>query len=760
MQVKGYVERIIFTSQDSGHTIMEISLSSQEIKRIAEENPDVENDLDDTLVCTGVLYLIHPGEYVVFEGDFVMHSTYGLQFKVTSYEETQPEDETTIERYLGSGAIKGIGPALAARIVRRFKTDTFRIIEERPEELASIKGISERMAMEIADQVAEKRDMRKAMLFLGKLGIGMNLAVKIYKAYGEELYKIVEENPYRLADDIEGVGFKIADEIARNAGVELSSPFRIKSGIIYTLMQAVANGHTYLPMDELLERASNILGTFIENAQDLLVELVIARKITVRKVDEVDVVYPSALYNTELAIAKKLSELAINHYVDGEAFLKKLSMIEARENIALDELQKEAVKESVSNGVLVVTGGPGTGKTTTINAMIKYFENVGMDIRLAAPTGRAAKRMTEATGYDAQTIHRLLELSGVLSEDSSGAVFERNEQNPLEADVIIIDEMSMVDVFLMNNLLKAITVGTRLVLVGDANQLPSVGPGNVLRDIIDSGKFSVVKLNKIFRQEAAGDIVVNAHKINKGEKFEIGPSSKEFPFIKRMDANSIINATVTLIKEKLPKYTNSHMNDIQVLTPTRKGNLGVERLNSVLQEYLNPKTPNKIEKELGGVIFREGDKVMQIKNNYKISWEIRGKHGIPVEEGMGVFNGDTGIIDNVNLFLSELTVKFEDDKYVTYSFKEADELEHAYAVTVHKSQGSEYPAVVLPLLDGPKMLMNKNILYTAVTRAKKCICVVGDDRTFYEMVSNENEHKRYSSLKLRIMEVGLSKEEY
>ena len=760
MQVKGYVERIIFTSQDSGHTIMEISLSSQEIKRIAEENPDVENDLDDTLVCTGVLYLIHPGEYVVFEGNFVMHSTYGLQFKVTSYEETQPEDETTIERYLGSGAIKGIGPALAARIVRRFKTDTFRIIEERPEELASIKGISERMAMEIADQVAEKRDMRKAMLFLGKLGIGMNLAVKIYKAYGEELYKIVEENPYRLADDIEGVGFKIADEIARNAGVELSSPFRIKSGIIYTLMQAVANGHTYLPMDELLERASNILGTLIENAQDLLVELVIARKITVRKVDEVDVVYPSALYNTELAIAKKLSELAINHCVDGETFLKKLSMIEARENIALDKLQKEAVKESVSNGVLVVTGGPGTGKTTTINAMIKYFENVGMDIRLAAPTGRAAKRMTEATGYDAQTIHRLLELSGVLSEDSSGAVFERNEQNPLEADVIIIDEMSMVDVFLMNNLLKAITVGTRLVLVGDSNQLPSVGPGNVLRDIIDSGKFSVVKLNKIFRQEAAGDIVVNAHKINKGEKFEIGPSSKEFPFIKRMDANSIINATVTLIKEKLPKYTNSHMNDIQVLTPTRKGNLGVERLNSVLQEYLNPKTPNKIEKELGGVIFREGDKVMQIKNNYKISWEMRGKHGIPVEEGMGVFNGDTGIIDNVNLFLSELTVKFEDDKYVTYSFKEADELEHAYAVTVHKSQGSEYPAVVLPLLDGPKMLMNKNILYTAVTRAKKCICVVGDDRTFYEMVSNENEHKRYSSLKLRIMEVGLSKEEY
>lgn len=759
MQVKGYVERIIFTSQDSGHTIMEISLSSEEVKRIGEENPEVENDLEDTMVCTGVLYLIHPGEYVVFEGSFVVHPTYGLQFRVTSYKETQPEDEATIERYLGSGAIKGIGPALAARIVRRFKADTFRIIEERPEELAAIKGISARMAMEIADQVAQKRDMRKAMLFLGKLGIGMNLAVKIYKAYGEELYKMVEENPYRLADDIDGVGFKIADEIARNAGVEMNSPFRIKSGIFYTLQQAVSNGHTYLPMDELLERASNILNINIDNPQDLLVEMVIARKITIRKVEDLDVVYPSALYNTELAVANKLWELANKYVVDEASFDKKMALIENCEDISLDSLQKEAVREALANGVLVVTGGPGTGKTTTINAMIKYFENAGMEIKLAAPTGRAAKRMTEATGYDAQTIHRLLELSGVLSEDSSGAVFERNELNPLEADVIIIDEMSMVDVFLMNNLLKAVSVGTRLVLVGDANQLPSVGPGNVLKDIIDSEMFSVVRLNKIFRQEAAGDIVVNAHKINKGEQFEIGPSSKEFPFIKRMDANAIINATVTLIKEKLPKYTDSHMNDIQVLTPTRKGSLGVERLNSVLQEYLNPKSAGKVEKELGGVIFREGDKVMQIKNNYKISWEIRGKHGIVVEEGMGVFNGDTGIIDNVNLFLSELTVKFEDDKYVTYSFKEADELEHAYAVTVHKSQGSEYPAVVLPLLDGPRMLMNRNILYTAVTRAKKCICVVGDDRTFYEMVSNENEHKRFSSLKLRIREVSLSREE-
>lgn len=756
MEVKGYVEKIIFTSEESGHTILEISLSSEEVKRIAKENQDIENELTDELVCTGILYLIHPGEYVVFTGSFVMHPSYGLQFKVTGYEETQPEDLITIERYLGSGAIKGIGPALAGRIVRRFKEDTFRIIEENPEELASIKGISERMAMEIANQVAEKRDMRKAMLFLGKLGIGMNLSVKIYKKYGDSLYNIIQENPYKLADDIEGVGFKIADEIARNSGVSSDSPYRIKSGILYTLLQAVGSGHTYLPMGELLERSQNILGIGFLESEDLLMDLIINKKIVVSKIGESNAVYPASLYNTELAVAHKLMELDVKYDVDDRNFGIEISGIERREHIELDGLQKDAVKAAAANGLLVVTGGPGTGKTTTINSMIKYFEDMGMEIKLAAPTGRAAKRMTEATGYEAQTVHRLLELSGILSEDSSNAVFERNEQNPLEADVIIIDEMSMVDIFLMHNLLKAVSVGTRLILVGDANQLPSVGPGNVLKDIIASGCFEVVKLTKIFRQEEAGDIVVNAHKINAGEIFPIGPSSRDFPFIKRTDANGVINASITLLREKLPKYTDSSVNDIQVLTPTRKGNLGVERLNSILQQFLNPKAEHKVEKELNGVIFREGDKVMQIKNNYKISWEIRGLRGIQIDSGMGVFNGDMGIIDNINLFMSEITVRFEDNKYVTYSFKEADELEHAYAVTVHKSQGSEYPAVVLPLLEGPRMLMNRNILYTAVTRARKCICIVGDDRVFYEMIANENEQKRYSSLATRIREVKLS----
>ena len=756
MQVKGYVERIIYSNSENGHTILEIQLSDNEVKRLKQEAEYEADEISDSLVCTGVLYLIHPGEYVVFNGSFVMHASYGLQFKVTSYEESKPDDIESIERYLGSGAIKGIGPALASRIVRRFKEDTFKVIEERPEELAGIKGISNRMAMEIADQVAEKRDMRRAMLFLGPLGIGMNLAVKIYKEYGEGLYDIIKENPYKLADDIDGVGFKIADEIARNSGVEMNSPFRVKSGVYYNLMQSVGNGHTYIPLETLLDGTERMLCVGIEDRENLLMDMIIARKIVVRKIDGIDVVYPISLYNTEISVASKLVGLDEKYAIDEKRIMAEIGSIEREENIVLDELQKNAVMAAARNGVLVVTGGPGTGKTTTINAMIKYFENQGCDIRLAAPTGRAAKRMTEATGYDAQTIHRLLELSGVLSEDSTGVVFERNELNPLEADVVIIDEMSMVDIFLINHLLKAVAKGTRLILVGDANQLPSVGPGNVLKDIIDSKRIEVVKLTKIFRQEEAGDIVVNAHKINKGEPVQIGPSSKDFPFIKRGDANAIINATVTLIREKLPNYTNSTINEIQVLTPTRKGNLGVERLNQVLQNYLNPQAANKVEKELNGVIYREGDKVMQIKNNYKIPWEIRGKRGIVVDDGLGVFNGDVGIIDNINLFTNELTVRFEDDKFVTYSFKETDELEHAYAVTVHKSQGSEYPAVVLPLLDGPKMLMNRNILYTAVTRAKKCICVVGSEETFNEMVSNENEQKRYSSLAMRIREVGLS----
>ena len=755
MQIKGYVEKIIYTNSDNGHTILDVSLTSDEIKRLQAECPDYADDIDEEMVCVGTLHLINAGEYVAFNGDFTVHQTYGLQFKVTSYEESRPEDMDSIERYLGSGAIKGVGPALAARIVRHFKMDTFRVIEENPEELSQVKGISNRMAMEIADQVAEKKGMRNAMLFLGKLGIGMNLAVKIYKEYGEKVYEIIENNPYKLADDMEGVGFKIADEIAKNSGMELDSPFRIKSGILYALSAAVSAGHTYYPMDALIEEAGRLLGVFIAKPEEILTDLMIDRKVMVRDVDGIKAVYLYSVYHTELAIAHRLFALKFEDMPDEKAFDKDLHSIEKEENITLESMQREAVRASAGSGIVVITGGPGTGKTTTINTIIRYFERKGMDIMLAAPTGRAAKWMTEATGHEAQTIHRMLELSGILSDEISNASFERNETNPLETDVVIIDEMSMVDIFLMNSLLKAIADGTRLILVGDANQLPSVGPGNVLKDIIASGCFNTVRLAKIFRQEEAGDIVVNAHKINEGELFEIGPSSRDFPFIRRTDANAIINALVTLVKVKLPAYTDCSSNDVQVLTPTRKGSLGVERLNTVLQQYLNPPSNSKVEKEIGSIIFREGDKVMQIKNNYKIPWEVRGRNGIPIETGMGVFNGDMGIVDNINLYLSEMTVRFDEERYVTYTFKETDELEHAYAVTVHKSQGSEYPAVVLPLLDGPRMLMNRNILYTAVTRARKCICIVGSEQTFYNMISNENEQKRFSSLDIRIKEAAI-----
>ena len=754
LQVKGYVEKIIYTNEENGHTILEVALSSEEVKRLRKEEPDLSTDIEDTIVCIGTLYLINPGEYVVFNGSFTMHPSYGLQVKVTSYEESVPEDMDAVERYLGSGAIKGVGPALAARIVRHFKADTMQIIEERPEELVKIKGISERIAMSIADQIIEKKSMRKAMIFLGELGIGMNLAVKLYKQYDENIYQIIKENPYKLADDMEGVGFKIADSIAMKSGVELNSPYRIKSGILYTMRQALAAGHTYVPMDKLCEKTANMLGTFIDNEEDILMELIMERKIKITDVDGKKGVYLTSMYNTEINIARRLVDLDVHYRVDEKDFEAQLSRIEAAEAIELDELQRNAVKTSVMNGFTVITGGPGTGKTTTINTIIKYFDSQGLEIRLAAPTGRAAKRMTETTGWEAQTIHRLLELSGALEEESKNATFGRNEDNPLEADVIIIDEASMVDVFLMNSLLKAICVGTRLILVGDANQLPSVGPGNVLNDIIAAERFEVVRLTKIFRQAQASDIVVNAHRINQGEYFEIGPASKDFPFIKRPDANSIINAIVTLVKTKLPAYTDCTVNEIQVLTPTRKGTLGVERLNTILQQYLNPNEDGcKVEKEIGGIIFREGDKVMQIRNNYQKNWELQGRNGYIIDSGLGIFNGDTGIIDNINLYMSEITVRFDDGKYVVYNFKETDDLEHAYAITVHKSQGSEYPAVVLPLLDGPRPLMNRNILYTAVTRAKKCICVVGSENTFFEMVSNENDQKRYTSLDKRIREI-------
>ena len=747
---KGYVNKIVYRNEDNGYTVFELELDG------------------DELTCVGNVPYVTEGEFVEVTGEYTEHSVYGQQLKVETCEDIPPEDEKSVERYLASGAIKGIGAALASRIVRRFKADTLRIIEQEPERLAEIKGISRRMAVEISDNVTAKRDMRNAMMFLLDYGISMALSAKIYNQYGASVYTIMKENPYRLADDIAGVGFRIADEIARKAGIEADSDFRIKSGIMYTLLQATGSGHIYLPQGELLEQLNTLLDTEIKDIDRHLSDLSMDKKIVVKQqlqeneasTDAGDgeyqaerLVYGASYYYMEMSVAYALKALDARESIDKHKIADRIRRIEKAEKIELDDRQRDAVIQAISSGLLVITGGPGTGKTTTINTIIRYFEGEGMEIRLAAPTGRAAKRMTEATGCEAQTIHRMLELSGA-PEDDRSASFLRNEENPIDADVIIIDEMSMVDIFLMNSLLKAVTPGTRLILVGDVNQLPSVGPGNVLRDIIASERFNVVKLTKIFRQATESDIIVNAHKINAGEKFPIGPSSRDFIFIRREEAGNVIGAMITLVSQKLPKYVDAKPFDIQVLTPTRKGMLGVERLNTVLQEYLNPKDSSKQEKEIGTTIFREGDKVMQIKNNYQIEWETRGKHGIPTDRGMGVFNGDMGVVDNINFYSEKLTVKFEDDRYVEYPFKQLDELELAYAVTVHKSQGSEYPAVVIPLLSGPRMLMNRNILYTAVTRAKKCVCIVGTEEVFYGMVENGNEQKRYSTLAKRIQECG------
>lgn len=726
--ITGYIDRIVYRNKENGYSVLSVTYDNDEI------------------TCVGTFQYISEGEYVELSGHYTEHQLYGEQLVVEKYEIKAPEDTESIIRYLSAGAIKGIGSKLAERIVRRFKEDTFRIIEEEPERLAEIKGISLGKAMEISTQIEEKKDMRKAMIFFGDYGISASLAIKIYNQYGQESYEMLKKNPYKLAEDIEGIGFKTADEIAARVGINTDSDFRIRSACLYALLQASSNGHSYLPIEELIRETYGLLGIQNVDVEKHIMDLSIDKKLIIKKIAGDNAVYASNYYYTELNIARMLLDMSITAEINEEAVRKKLTKIESSENIELDECQKKAVVESVSSGLLVITGGPGTGKTTTINTIIKYFESEGLDILLAAPTGRAAKRMTEATGYEAQTIHRLLEITGVPDDESIGTHFERNEQNPLEADVIIIDEMSMVDMFLMHSLLKAVSVGTRLILVGDVNQLPSVGPGNVLKDIISSGKFNVVMLTKIFRQASQSDIIVNAHKINEGEQVDLKKSSKDFLFLKRMDANAVINAMITLIKDKLPKYVEADMLDIQVLTPMKKGLLGVENINEILQQYLNPKSDDKREKETNSGLFREGDKVMQIKNNYQLEWEVRSRYGIAVEGGSGIFNGDMGIIRTINTYAENMEVEFDEHRFATYSFKQLEELELAYAVTIHKSQGSEYPAVILPLLSGPRMLMNRNLLYTAVTRAKKCVCIVGIEEAVGGMIENVNEQRRYSGL--------------
>lgn len=745
--LKGYVEHIIYRNTENGYTILNFVSGGEEI------------------ICVGIFRTIDPGETMEVEGSYVEHPIYGKQFKVETYQVTEPEDVVSMERYLCSGAIKGIGEALAARIIKAFGEDTFRIMEEEPERLAEVKGISARKAREIAGQMEEKREMRAAMVFLQKYGISGALAIRLYQAYGEEIYSVLKENPYRLAEEVGGIGFKTADELARRIGIHTDSDYRIRSGLMYSLLVASSEGHIYLPMDILQERTRKMLELDHFDMEPHIRNLAMDKKLILKKEEAGEGpegssginVYASAYYYQELSCARMLHNLNISLYEGTDLEVekeieRKLKKLEESQEQELDELQRKAVIESVMNGLLILTGGPGTGKTTAINTMIQYFAEEGLDILLAAPTGRAAKRMTEATGYEAKTIHRLLELNGTIMEESRSARFEKNEENPLEADVIIIDEMSMVDLHLFQSLLKAVMPGTRLILVGDRNQLPSVGPGQILKDLIESQCFPVVILQKIFRQAEESDIVMNAHRINAGQQLELNNKSRDFFFLERNDVQVIYKHMVQLISEKLPPYVNAQPYDIQVLTPMRKGNLGVETLNTILQRYLNPADQGKQEHPYGGGVFRVGDKVMQIKNNYQIEWEVVSKYGIPIDRGLGVFNGDMGIIREISTYSQEMTVEFDEHRRVTYPFHQLDEIELAYAVTIHKSQGSEYPAVIMPFLTGPRMLMNRNLLYTGVTRAKTCVTILGSSKTLSEMIDNEQQNMRFTGLRKRIQE--------
>ena len=736
-EIEGNVSHIVFRSEETGYTVCSITDKGEEF----------------TLV--GSFSHISVSEKIKAKGRWKEHPVYGKQFSVEEYQLEVPDSLFGIEQYLASGAIKGIGKAIAARIVKKFKEDSLRIMEEEPERLAEIHGISMQKAMDIATNLSGQREQQDIFLLLQGYGISLNLSYKIYQHFQGETLRVLQENPYRIAEELEGVGFKKCDELAKKVGVEKESPFRMRAGINYTLLQGEWHGHCYLPFSILKREAERILEMPLEDLEEQLLELQLQGKVKVKGEN----VYRAGTYYREMRVASRLLQLNVEEeeaHVD--SWEKSIDKLLEREKITLDPLQRKAVSLAASSGVLVITGGPGTGKTTTIKTILQLFTGQGKSIALAAPTGRAAKRMGEATDYPAKTLHRLLEYMGredQEQEDRDFSLFQRNEENPLEYDVLIVDEMSMVDLYLMDALLRAVPVGCRLILVGDSEQLPSVGAGNVLKDIIASQCMKTISLKKIFRQAMESDIVVNAHKINQGIEPDLGKKSRDFFFIRGQEPKQILENIAILMKEKLPKYLSTDPLSIQVMSPQKKGLLGVENLNRFLQERLNPPGKNKPEVEGSGNIFRLGDKVMQIKNDYQLAWEIPGNFNLPIESGEGVFNGDIGKITEINAYQKTVTVFFEERK-VVYNFQDLENLELAYAITIHKSQGSEYPAVLLPMYPGPKMLMSRNILYTAITRAKSCVCLLGHPKVFLEMLHNEQELKRYSGLAKQLQDIGES----
>ena len=745
MQLAGEIKDVIFASADTGYTVLDMKCE------------------DSVFTVVGTFPPVSEGMNIRVEGKFQTRTTYGKQFVAEKVWVSAPSRLEGIKKFLGSGLISGLGPVTAQSIVDMFGVDSLEMMKY-PMELAKVRGISLKRATEFGMNYAKVQKMQDAVMFLQNLGISVNMSLKIYRTYDIKTVDNVRKNPYMLVDDVDGIGFATADRIAGELGIEKDSDYRICAAITYLLKEAATrSGHNYLPENELLSSAITLLNIDCDDIEqrvrDNMMDMVMLGDLVRYETKEHAAILLKKNFNTEKNIAKKLLQLkqeASDFRVNVES---EVASFERSAGFSLHENQIAAVKETIENGVQIVTGGPGTGKTTIVKCILKLFKDLGQKVALCAPTGRAAKRLSQATGEEAKTIHRMLEVHGMQDDTNARGderenlgMFERNSSNPLEADAVIIDEMSMVDITLFHSLLLAIPEGCRLILVGDINQLPSVGPGNVLHDIINSKAFSEVCLTKIFRQAASSDIVVNAHKINHGEEVKLDNKSEDFFFMERNDADHIIKIMLDLVQTNLPKYVNASPYDIQILTPTRKGRLGVESLNAIFQRYLNPKSDRKTEYVSGDRIFREGDKVMQIKNNYQLEWTVQGSKGITTESGTGVFNGDTGIVKKINLYDSKLTVEYEENRLVDYDLKELSDLELAYAVTVHKSQGSEYPAVVIPMMQVPRMLMNRNILYTAVTRAKKCVVMVGEEEVFRKMVANGSQLRRYSGLEERIQE--------
>lgn len=732
-ELQGTVEDIIFHNEENGYVVAKV------------------NDKGESVTIVGCIPYISEGQNLSLKGEWVVHPQFGKQLKVESCEELLPNSLIGIEKYLASGVVLGIGPVTAKKIVEKFGEDTFDILDNNLERLKEIEGIGDKKIDIIYESYSRQREVKNIMVFLQTYGVTPNQCMKIYKRFGADSIRVVKENPYTLTEEINGIGFKTADKIARSLGVEANSPFRIQSGIKYVINEFCSLGNTYMPIDKLVKEGQEILVVSNEEIENNIYECALEGKIKIETVDNVESVFTLPYYYCELGVTKKILTLALSKYEKMEIDInEEIDSFEIKYNISFAESQKEAIKGIIDHGVEVITGGPGTGKTTIINCIIEIFEKVGLKVIMGAPTGRAAKRMTEATGKESKTIHRLLELG---YGDDESVVFSKGEEAPLECDVLIVDEASMIDIMLMNSLLKAVGIGTRVIIVGDVDQLPSVGPGNVLRDIIDSNCVKVVRLKDIFRQSKESMIIVNAHKINNGEIPLLNEKNKDFYFIKEEQQEKVLNTLLELISVRLPKFNknwnkNQH---IQVLSPMRKGVLGVQNLNMQLQGILNPPSKSKKEKQFRDLFFRVGDKVMQTKNNYSLKWTRIAGSGD--NEGIGVFNGDVGFIDDIDEENNSVSVVFDEERVVVYENIYLDELDLAYAITIHKSQGSEFPVVIMPIFMGPQLLMNRNLLYTGITRAKQMVVLVGNPKALQFMINNNRSFERYSSLKWRINDI-------